>query len=497
MICEKTAVALLVVALSAGCAESDEICNEVALRRALVEAASGETVHVGACAILLSDTIVVPAGVSLNGVSARASRFEVSPYVRGVELSTGSSLGSLAIHSRGQVAVLARDASDITLRDLRLEALYGIGVYARDVEGLAVTDVVVTGPVTASNASTAAYIEVAANPYTPGTCVEPSCECSPGDADLDASRVCDQEGNWQTWTATHGVVLESVSATVNDLSVNGFALVGLSVGSSNLVARDLRVEGNLGVGVYVSGGTHDVSEAVIRSTFRGLRGDPSYGLVVTEAESLVAGNLQVSENEQFGLLNFRSSVDYENAVIESNADVGLWIGESDSVRVHGPGTRISANRFAGVVVSDSSRITVEDAQVAETAVATRFSGLFGELEVGDGLHVSHSYDSIVLRSLRLDGNARTGLSLDLGAALDRLPTLEGIVVSAEGESFGAVAGALDDATSQLQPTTSVVWDLGVTRSGAAIVNDVRPPRTMDAVINASPGAPMGVIAPMY
>ena len=181
----------LILLLSPACGGDDAICSADALESALLEAPT--TVQIGECSI--EGSFTVPAGVDISGTGP-ASVISSD----GVALTlSGGAVRDLMIDSSGRAAIVARDGTGITIERVRIRVTLGIGIGIESVSQVELTDVELSGPVSASNAT-----------QFPPTVTS-------------------------TESATHGLVLVGVDdATLSNVAIRGFAEFGaLFVGSTS------------------------------------------------------------------------------------------------------------------------------------------------------------------------------------------------------------------------------------------------------------------------
>lgn len=478
------AAALLVVA---GCGGEPAPCDVESVQAALDGAASGDVVTFDC---LLTGNLSVPSGVVLEGVGPAA--IEAASGVA-LEVAPGATVRGVAITARGTAGVAVRGVGVTTLEDLTVTALRGVGV-ATNGGTVRLTRVALEGPV--DDPDDPRFIDVegfaVAGPCPTGA----TCDCTPGD--VDGERVCDASGRWVTFTAVYGLYALGGELEMNEVTIRRFAQLNAALIDSDVRWTGGTVEGALGVGVLVRGGTAHLSGITVSDTAEGLRGAASYGVIAGEGAALTSDALTIRDGDRYGMLTLRATGHHEGLVVQDQGDVAVWVGESTSFTLEGPTSRLSRNGFAGVVIADSMGVTIADARIEDTAVVERTLGaMSGTREVGDGVHIVGSYDAVELRDLTVMGHGRVGVLVDLGP--DGAPdiTFARVAVDATDATYGAVGG--ERAGPSLTPAAPGAWDLGIDRSAMAVARDATLSTALDAV---DVGAPLGsdavgIVFPMF
>jgi hypothetical protein len=331
------------------------------------------------------------------------------------------------VESDGVAAIALGGSGIARLADVEVRISRGVGIGAEGLAELVLQDVSVTGPVTADNAT-----------MQP---VEPTPEV----------------------TATHGIVIVGIdSASLIEVEVSGIAMVGALFVDSRTTWNGGGATDNLGTGLMAAGGTIDLNALEVCRTLQGFRLPPVFGGVFAGGVDVTSTDLDVCGNDGYGLVHSGASGHHENLVGADNANAALWIQQSTGVTVDGAMTSFADNEFAGVVVIDSSDVTVADASVERTRQVVRTVGLTGRVEVGDGVQLVRSTDNITLRNINLVDNERAGLLLELGSGNTDGVSLSTVAASGTGVQLGVVAQS---------GTLGTGWDDGVTRSGALETND--------------------------
>lgn len=477
-------LALITVGALGGCEAGT--CSASGLSAALGAASPGDVVEVGRCRV--EGAFVVPAGVTLRGSANETVLASDHPMALVVELADGARLEALHVEADGRAGVVTR--GDATLSDVSIDAIHGLGVY---VGGGAVTleRVSIVGPVTAANAGEDRWIRVAPSPSAAG-CSAASCECDDGAVDEANQQVC-VAGSWKTWAPTIGLYASGATLTLDEVSIAGIAEVGLIADESTLAWTSGSVRDVIGTGVLLRGGVASITDVTIERVVSGLRGVPSYGLINTDENDLTTERLAIAGGERFGLLQLQATGAHAELSVRDHGDVGVWVASSDRFELEG-GSVIAGSGFAGVVVSESSGVTLDGAIVENTATVRRSVGTFGLQEIGDGVQLTGSYDAVRLANLTIRGNERAGLLVDAAPGV----TFASVTVDAAGAAFGALAGGRDVARGVLTLASPAGWDTGITRTGAALANDPIAPAELDLIVTTPDVAgALGIIAPMY
>lgn len=477
-------LALITAAALGGC--EAQTCSAGGLAAALGAASPGEVVEVGRCRV--EGAFVVPAGVTLRGSANETVLASDDPSSVVVELQDGARLEALRVEAGGRAGVVVR--GDATVADVMIDAIHGVGVYVR---GGAVTleRLSIAGPVTASNAADDRWIRVAPSPSAAG-CPSESCECDEGAVDAMSERVC-VAGTWTTWAPTIGLYASGATLALEEVSIAGVAEVGLIADDSSLAWSAGSVRDVIGTGVLLRGGDATITGVTIERVVSGLRGVPSYGLIHTGDNDLTTERLSIAGGERFGLLSLEATGAHRDLSVRDHGDVGVWVASSDRFELEGESV-IADSGFAGVVVSESSGVTLDGATVEGTATVRRSVGTFGVQEIGDGVQLTGSYDAVRLANLTIRGNERAGLLVDAAPGV----MFEAVTVDAAGAAFGALSGGRDVARGVLTVSSPAGWDSGITRTGAAAANDAAAPAELDLIVTTPDAAgALGIIAPMY
>lgn len=493
--------AALALVVATACS-SGPYCDTDSANDALAAAAVGDTVELGSCEVM--GPLRVPPGVELAGTG---STVVVAPVESGGIVALGGATTSvirdLAVRVDGRIGVLIRGGGAAEVRDVTVDARRGIGLGASEMTDLTLTRVTLQGPIDAANANDSEWVDVLPAPAEEGACPDPSgCECDPGAIDEPGSRVCDSMGRWRTWTATFGLVLSGVTATLTDVDVRGFAQWGAVVTGGDVTWDGGGVHDTLGIGIRQVGGVLRLNDLDADHTFSGLRGDRPYAVLTSDDGRLETARVAVSDNDRYGVLIAGGTGLLEDLVAERNGDAALWVSESDDFELCGTATALRDNGFAGAVVVSSSNVRLADGAISTTLEQERPVGTLGLLRVGDGVQITDTRGAIELADLRLENNENAGLVVDLGAMGTGNVTFTMVDVTGTGTQLGAIAGR-PSMPGRLTADAPMGWDSGVTRGGAVTGNDASFTGPINAVTEPAPGAifspgdPVAVVAPMF
>ncbi len=419
--------AAAVLSLACGC--SSELCDAGELASALAAAHPGDTVTVGACRVTGSFT--VPAGVSVVGQGP--STVLVASADHTALLLTGGTpatrVASLAVESAGgRLAIYGRGPGDITLQDVSVTVTRGVGVGIEETANVTLTRTTLRGPVTPEN------VAGVPRPPTPAT------------------------------TGTHGLVLvRAGTATITDTSVRGFAIMGAELVSTTTTWTRGDADANLSTGIFVVGGSATFESASLSSTLAGVVLTPPYGGVGADGARIVTRSTSISGNNGVGFLHAADVMaEHHDVTASDNTQGGLWVQNVAGFALDGATSTLRGNGFAAIMLVRSPGVTISDASIESTRSVTRMIGALGSVSVGDGVQMLGSHAGTLISGVRLVGNQRVGVLLDLeGGMLDSMPCSD-VTVDGMGTSLGAV----------MQNGTSLPgWDTGITRAGATLAND--------------------------
>lgn len=435
---------LAVTSLLAAC--DSDVCDRDTLVRQLQEAMPGDVVSIGECRI--PGGISVPAGVTLEGVGRTTSAIEALPgnyeaLVVNTRAGLVTTVRRLSVEGRG-VAIEVSGDGEVRIEEARIDVEAGWGVALDGIPEAVLHDVEIQGPIDADNADDAQWVSASMSD-----------------------------------TGWIGIRANAVGMLrLDDVAIDGMAWAGLVCQGGVVDADSLSVTHTLGYGVILDS-TEAVMNAVeIAATYQGLRGEPSIALVA-DASTVTVRGLSLSQSARYGVVARGGRLDVEDLEARGGGDAALWVGGAEALRLGGSNI-IADTRFAGAVIVDSRGVDIHDLQVENTATSVRNVGagdVFGMIELGDGLHLLGDLSGAVFEDVRLLGNARAGLVVELGVG--SAPTFRGVSVEADLGALGAVAGRAAPMPLELVVGPEPGWDEGIARDAEATVNDASFTGTID------------------
>lgn len=398
-----------------------------------MEARPGDVVRIGACT--LPGDILVPAGVTLEGVDSSTSSIDALPgNLVAITLDTQPDLvtvvRNLSVLGRG-VAIDVQGSGGVLIEGVDIDVEAGHGVAADGVASAEFRGVTIRGPISPENAGDERWIEE---------------------------------------TESIGISLADVaSVSMRDVVVDGMAWAGFVANDSNVNVEALSVRHTLGYGVLLFGGQSDFVDLEINDTYQGLRGEPSIALVARET-AWTADGLQMHRSERYGVVAQAGSASIDSLDAQGGGDAAVWVGDASAFRL--AESSITDTRFAAIVVVDSNDVTVQDITISNIATSVRnigAAGLFATLELGDGLHLIGDLAGATFGNVNIQGSERAGIVLDLGVGAP--PTFTDVSVEAPEGALGAVAGRTSDMPFELNVAPEDGWDEGIGRDASAATND--------------------------
>lgn len=415
-----------------GCESEEGLCTAGPLQTELDAAQPGDRVFVGACTV--AGALRVPVGVTLEGQGQASSTIELDISSAPVTIETGDIEGGLAnltIRSAGCAAVTARGQGAVSLSSVHVEATSGIAIGVENADSVTMTDVIVTGPITAD---------------TPDSTIESKPE------------VCRTDR-----VATHGIVLVDVTnAALTRVEVSAFGAFGALFLRSGVTWEGGGSENNVGTGVGVWGGEVDLRNLrLCGAQQRTLTVEANNG-IFADGASVSTSQLTVCESEVFGLFHQNASAEHMNLTASDNGYAGVWAQNVTALTIAGS-SNLSRNAVAGVAAFDSPNVQVSGAVIEGTESKLTLVGQTGSAIVGDGVHAIRSEGT--LDGLLLTNNERAALLLDFGGeGQSSAFTISDTVVDATGDALGAIAQ---------NGTIAADWDANITRRGATAANDAQ------------------------
>lgn len=434
----------LLAALLGGCSGDGPNCNAGDLSAALAAALPGDTVEVGSCAV--TGAFIVPAGVTLAGAGATRTRLIATTDGVAVTLTPGSqaaAIQDLTIETDGLAAIVATGdgTGAVTIARVTVEATRGIGVGLQDLASATISDLSLSGPVVAESA-----------------------DMLPPDP-------------MPSQTATHGLVLVRVAGgSLANVMAVGFADFGVLIVDSTTDWAGGGATDNLGTNMMVYGGTATLTDLDLSRSLQGTRLIPPYGGVFASGADVTTERLRVDGGDRYGILQSGASAHHTDLVASGNRDAALWVQGSTGFGLVGPNSLISDNGFAGVVIVDSSDVTIEDATIEQSQLTTRPFGMT-TVDIGDGVQLVRSTDNVLISRCNLVNNDRVGVLLDIGTAPVPVGLFVDVMVGGTGTQLGAIA---QQNGLVVMPGTGG-WDMGITRDGPTGASDAARTTPLDTV----------------
>ncbi len=429
--------------LAIGC-DVSPTCDAPTLSERLSNAAPGQIVEVGDCEV--RGRFVVADGAILQGTGPSSAIIadSLGPTLT-LTVSEGntSQVRALTIGTNAHAAVSASGAGGLVLSDLVVRVPAGVGVAAENLSSLQMTRVVLEGSLSSSDGV----------PSVAMTSEHP----------------------------THGLVVVGVAnVDLRDVELSGFARFGAMFVSSGVHWEGGGVHDSGVVGVMVSGGTAELFDVVIARLWRQIEGFViSYGLVMRDGARVSTERAEIGDNEEFGVVQHGSFAEHVDLSVHDNSNVGMWVQDDGTQRpelmLMGTGSVLSRNRLAAVVLANAMTATIADVMIDDTVLGTS-SPEFGAVTAGDGIQLLGG-SSVALAGLRLSGNDRVQILVDLTDARPSAVTFDGVDVSGTGSEYGLIVqgSAVPDG-----------WDSGVTRLGDTPTLDASFVGALDLLI--APGA---------
>lgn len=405
--------------LLTGCGGADEICDAADLAQAL---GRGEPlIRIGACRI--DGDFSVPPGVVLAGAGPASVLAGQDVTLEGTTGAAAIRLEDLTVEAGSRAGVVLRGDGSASVARIAVSAQTGVAFAADGLGTLMMSDVSLTGPVDATNASQV--------PYPPD----------------------------RTMVATHGLVLAQVGQiTMTDVNATGFAGAGVLLLDSETHWEGGGADGNLGIGAHIQGGQAELVDVSLSGTLRGTWGVPTYGGAFTATAAVDTTNLTADDN-WFGLLQHGGSARHAGLSASSNQNAGVWAQYTDSVELEGV---LANNQFAGFVAYEANGVHLHDSTISTTEEVLRPRGETGTVMVGDGVQLVGTTAGARLTNLDLVDNERVGLLIELDGTGFAAMELSGVRVTAQNGASGAVC------QNGTKPSD---WDAGVTRTGVTRAAD--------------------------
>ncbi|MBN8614655.1 MAG: hypothetical protein J0L92_28910 [Deltaproteobacteria bacterium] len=453
---------------AASCGGGEGTCDAAAVTAELEAAMPGDVVTLPSCRF--EAALSVPRGVTLRGTSESVV---VGPSDGpAITLTSDASTASVieGVHIEGHhTGVRVVGDGEAELRTVVIEVVTGVGLDVASTGTTHVEGATITGGVTEETRDDSRWLRVTSS---------------------DA--------------ATHGVIATAGDLRIASSTITGFAWLGLALGSGtgstpsdlDVTVRDTTIGRGLGVGLTSRAESLVLDHVTIEDVWTGVRGWPSYcGFI--EAGRVDSDALTLTGCDGYGLVQIAGEAAHDALAIDGTGDVGLWIGASVAATVRGPNAHVRDTAFSAITAVDATSVTLEDVDIATVRAVRRTVLVRGAIEIGDGLELVGS--PFTLRNVSIAGAERLGLLLDASASFSA-DDLTGVTITSEGAGLGAILGTIDRSAEDATLASRPGWDVGITRSGAAITNDAAFSGTLPAIVAPGPpstGDVLGVIAPMY
>jgi len=369
-------------------------CDRGAIVAALAAASTGDVVEIRDCEV--AGPLLIPAGVSLRGSGADAS----GVYGQGIliTMQPGSEesptrVADLLLRSDGDAGIRAEGDGHVALENLAIDVREGIGV-GLDGVSATISGTSITGEVTEENA---------ANLWG-----KTSSASKPWDV-----------------TTTHAVIALRSSLDIVDSVIDGFLGAGLLAAESSVAMSTTSFHGNLGHGIHLFACEATLADVVVQDTYAGGMAPELVSAVLVESGSVVTTDrLLIERGDGSGLYEIGSTGTHRNLQVREQALGGYWIANAESpTSVGGAASEFVDNALAGVVILNSASVTIADARIAGTTLATATieGGMFAHLEgmevtAAHGIHAVNSAPGLRLQDLFLEDNQALGIFLDYGGA---------------------------------------------------------------------------------
>jgi hypothetical protein len=420
-------------------------CSPKALTTALAAAKTGDVLALGVCT--LTGAFTVPAGVTLQGAGAGktilvAGKGQTALTLTPSALTSGATttLTDVDIQSDAVAGILGKGKGRVEIDRVNVTITHGIGVGLEGLDGVRSDTLAVKGPVTAAVAKALPAI------------------VTPKD------------------TGTHGLVLVSVGdAQLSKVQVSALGDYGALFVNSGVTWNGGSASDNLGTGLFAIGAKVTLSGVQLCRSFQGNRKLLPFGAVFAKGAGVTSTSLTVCDNASIGVLHLGVSANHTDFNGTGNGAAALWAQGATSFSIGGK-SKLDGNHLTGLVILDSTNVTIQGASFTNTLSATLPLGdQSAMVQVGDGAHLVRT-TGIRFQDVTISGNARSGLQVDLGAVSYALADLKWINVTADaaGKAFGALCqgsyGGMDQLALNAQANG---WDVGITRTGAAVANDAQ------------------------
>lgn len=167
-----------------------------------------------------------------------------------------------------------------------------------------------------------------------------------------------------------------------------------------------------------------------------------YGVVASHGADLQLSGTLVEENEELGVLidgAMDTNASLQEVTVKNNRGRGIWaqglVGTLGSPRLRLGACVVEGNQLVGLGARGSHGVRVEGGKVSTTALGQTMGGPGVTVTVGDGIGLFEGSGDVQVDAVALDGNARSQVLVDQGAAG---VTVQGSTVSIGSGQFGVV-----------------------------------------------------------
>jgi hypothetical protein len=375
--------------LGCGSDEDDRVIrSSAALISALEEASSGDVLAIGGTT--LRGSFAVPAGVTVEGtdytlvVAEGGAAFvleggsaETPTVLRNVTVRVDAALGE------ANTGVIVRGGR-ATIESVAVEAELGMGMVARDVERLVVSDTLIVGTLTDDFLSSAG-----SETLSPARIGIAGLAVRGGEVEIDRLEIRDFAGFGAVFVETRGSWRRG--------RVFGVAGTGVLIEASELALEDVAV--------------HDGR----RSPFVGAL-DLGFGVVISKGSVVETQNLEVVRIAGIGVLQDSSTSAHDGLRAIANGRPGVWAqssrGEGDGPDLRVTRAVLQGNRGAGIQLLDINDAEIAESIVCDTVGRPSVVGEVGVQVLCDGLQIGNVAGrpgTVRLSDVALFGNGRLGV----------------------------------------------------------------------------------------
>jgi hypothetical protein len=420
----RSRIFVLVLLSAAACGDGDQLCTAEELTTALAEASSGDEVEIGACSI--TGHFTVPSGVMVRGRGSSMSRL-VSDSSDPILIGTANAgddpivVRDLLLESSAVAGILVRGAGSAIVEQVQVNVGLGFGVAAEELASFHATSLVLRGPFNETN--------LAAVPFS-----------------LTA-----------TSAALAGLAVSGVQAVVmNGVDTAGFAYAGAAFANSDTMWIGGKASDNVSAGIVVEGGSFTASNAEVCRTLQPLTVRLAAGAFFGGGAVIETDTFNVCDSQGYGMLQDEGSARHVGLQASGNANAAVWLQKTISAEISG---EISGNDFGGLIAVETQALTIDTATISMTQDVPRAFETFGSRRIGDGIQLVNPMQSTMLRNVKLHGNERTAILIDLAGGSTSNIMFDRVGATSVSANKGAVVaqnGMVIDG-----------WDNGVLRQGGA------------------------------